>query len=52
VVDLTVSLVGVLLVLPAALIWAEQHGAFRVRDLDPRPRLRALRPSRAHADAP
>jgi hydrophobe/amphiphile efflux-3 (HAE3) family protein len=52
VVDLTVSLLGVLLVLPAALIWAEQHGAFSVRDLDPRPHLRALRPRRAHADAP
>ena len=56
VVDLTVSLLGVLIVLPAALIWAEQHGPFRVRDLDPR-RLRALRPRwprrprRAHADA-
>ena len=34
VVDLTVSLLGVLLVLPAALIWAEQHGAFSLRDLD------------------
>jgi hydrophobe/amphiphile efflux-3 (HAE3) family protein len=52
VVDLTVSLLGVLLVLPAALIWAEQHGAFSVRDLDPRPHLRAVRPRRAHADAP
>ena len=38
VVDLTVSLVGVLLVLPAALIWAEQHGEFRIRDLVPRRR--------------
>jgi predicted RND superfamily exporter protein len=54
VVDLTVSLVGVMLVLPAALVWAEEHGPFTVRDLDPRPRLRelwALRPGRAHADA-
>jgi hydrophobe/amphiphile efflux-3 (HAE3) family protein len=33
VVDLTVSLVGVMIVLPAALMWAEQHGPFRVRDL-------------------
>ncbi|HVL21162.1 MAG TPA: hypothetical protein VM422_09320, partial [Amaricoccus sp.] len=33
VVDLTVSLLGVLLVLPAALIWAEQRGPARVRDL-------------------
>src|SRR5918992_578161 len=46
VVDLTVSLLGVMLVLPAALMWAEQHGAFTVRDLDPR-RLRGLRPTRA-----
>ena len=37
VVDLTVSLLGVMLVLPAALLWAEQHGAFRLKDLDPRP---------------
>jgi predicted RND superfamily exporter protein len=44
VVDLTVSLLGVLVVLPAALIWAEQRGAWRVRDLVPRRR-------RVHADA-
>jgi uncharacterized protein len=44
VVDLTVSLLGVLVVLPAALIWAEQRGALRVRDLVPRRR-------RVHADA-
>jgi uncharacterized protein len=37
VVDLTVSLLGVMVVLPAALIWAEEHGPFRLRDLDPRP---------------
>ena len=43
VVDLTVSLVGVMLVLPAALIWAEQHGAFRLSDLDPRRLLTGLR---------
>ncbi|MEA2126002.1 MAG: uncharacterized protein QOI80_2784, partial [Solirubrobacteraceae bacterium] len=41
VIDLTVSLLGVLLVLPAAVVWAEQHGPFRVADLDPRPLLRA-----------
>jgi uncharacterized protein len=55
VVDLTVSLVGVMLVLPAALIWAEQHGPFTVRDLDPRPLLRQLRPGRGRgtsADTP
>jgi hydrophobe/amphiphile efflux-3 (HAE3) family protein len=44
VVDLTVSLLGVLVVLPAALIWAEQHGAFSIRDLVPWRR-------RVHADA-
>jgi len=52
VLDLTVSLLGVMLVLPAALVWAEHHGPFRVRDLDPRPRVRAVRaarPQRAHA---
>jgi uncharacterized protein len=52
VVDLGVSLLGVMLVLPAALLWAEEHGPFSLRDLDPRPHLRALRPRRAHADAP
>jgi hypothetical protein len=44
VVDLTVSLLGVLLVLPAALIWAE---------LEPRARLSALwRRRSARAEAP
>ena len=42
VVDLTVALLGVMLVLPAALLWAEQHGPFTLRDLDPRPALREL----------
>ena len=42
VVDLTVALLGVMLVLPAALVWAEQHGAFGLRDLDPRGPLRGL----------
>jgi predicted RND superfamily exporter protein len=48
VVDLTVSLLGVMLLLPAALLWAEEHGPFGLRDLDPRPLLRqgwARRPS-------
>ena len=40
VVDLTVSLLGVMIVLPAALMWAEQHGPFTLRDLDPRPAAR------------
>jgi uncharacterized protein len=52
VVDLTVSLLGVMIVLPAALMWAEEHGPFRVRDLDPRRLLRALRPGRPQTDAP
>ena len=43
VVDLSVSLLGVMVVLPAALVWAEQHGSFRLSDLDPRPVLRGLR---------
>lgn len=47
VVDLTVSLLGVMFVLPAALMWAEEHGPFRVRD-----RLAALRPGRPQPDAP
>jgi uncharacterized protein len=50
VLDLSVSLIGVMLVLPAALLWAEQHGPFTLRDLDPRPLLRELweaRPRRA-----
>jgi predicted RND superfamily exporter protein len=47
VVDLTVSLLGVMIVLPAALLWAEEHGPFRIRDL-----LGAVRPRRAQPDAP
>ena len=47
VVDLTVSLLGVMIVLPAALLWAEEHGPFRVRDL-----LAAVRPRRTQPDAP
>ncbi|HEY6780073.1 MAG TPA: MMPL family transporter, partial [Thermoleophilaceae bacterium] len=41
VVDLSVSLLGVMIVLPAALMWAEQRGPLRVRGFD----LRRLRPS-------
>ncbi len=41
VVDLSVSLLGVMLVLPAALVWAERHGPFTLRDADPRRALRA-----------
>ena len=45
VVDLSVSLLGVMIVLPAALMWAEQHGPFRVRELI------STRPRRAQADS-
>jgi hydrophobe/amphiphile efflux-3 (HAE3) family protein len=41
VVDLSVSLLGVMLVLPAALVWAERHGPFTLRDADPRRAVRA-----------
>ena len=36
VVDLTVSLVGVMIVLPAALMWSEQHERLSLRNLRPR----------------
>ena len=42
VVDLTVSLLGVMIVLPAALVWAEGR-SFGLRDLDPRGWWRAVR---------
>ena len=45
VIDLTVSLLGVMLVLPAAIVWAEQHGRLRAADFDPRPLLRAAKGS-------
>jgi hydrophobe/amphiphile efflux-3 (HAE3) family protein len=48
VIDLTVSLLGVMLVLPAALVWAEERGGFALADLDPRPVGRAgLRAARS-----
>jgi predicted RND superfamily exporter protein len=43
VIDLTVSLLGVMLVLPAAIVWAEQRGRLRAADLDPRPLLRGAK---------
>jgi uncharacterized protein len=43
VVDLSVALLGVLLVLPAALVFAEEHGPLRRGDFDPRPLLRRVR---------
>ena len=42
VVDLSVALLGVMLVLPAALVWADAHGPFGWRDLDPRPFFREV----------
>lgn len=51
VVDLTVSLLGVMLVLPAALVWSEQHGPIRAQDLDPRRWVAAAR-SRGGAGRP
>jgi len=53
VVDLTVSLLGVMVVLPAALVWSEERGPFRLkrpqlrRPKLPRPSLSRLRRSRA-----
>jgi predicted RND superfamily exporter protein len=35
VIDLTVSLLGVMVVLPAAIVWSEQRGRFTLADLDP-----------------
>jgi predicted RND superfamily exporter protein len=43
VVDLTLALLGVMFVLPAALVWAEQHGPFRLSDIDPRRLARSVR---------
>jgi uncharacterized protein len=48
VVDLSVALVGVMIVLPAALIWAEERGSLGVRDRLRLPR----RTRRAHVDVP
>ena len=52
VVDLTVSLLGVMVVLPAALVWAEEHGPFELRDLHPRAWLRRPRLPRARLPRP
>ena len=51
VVGLGVSLVGVMVALPAALVWAAEHGPFRTRDLDPRPAVAALGRAIGHAGA-
>jgi hydrophobe/amphiphile efflux-3 (HAE3) family protein len=60
VVDLTVSLLGVMIVLPAALMWAEEHVPSRKRSARPsargsdsgvpRPRLRGIRARPAQTD--
>jgi hypothetical protein len=42
VVDLSVALIGVLIVLPAVLVFAEEHGPFTLKDVDPRPALPVL----------
>jgi len=47
VVDLTVSLLGVMIVLPAALMWAEQHERFSLGNLRPRRVRRAAETSAA-----
>jgi hydrophobe/amphiphile efflux-3 (HAE3) family protein len=52
VVDLTVSLIGVLLTLPAALMWAEEHGPIELRDFDPRKIGRVLWEERPHLPRP
>ena len=52
VVDLSVSLIGVLLVLPAALLWAEEHGPITLRDFDPRRLARELWAGRPHVRRP
>ncbi len=49
VIDLTVSLLGVMVALPAALVWAEQRGGVSLRDLDPRPAVAAGRAALAGA---
>jgi hypothetical protein len=51
VIDLTVSLLGVMVVLPAALVWAEERGGLRRGDLAPRRLLRATRYAFADATA-
>ena len=43
VIDLTVSLLGVMVVLPAALLWAEERQRFHWSDLSPRRLLRTAR---------
>jgi hydrophobe/amphiphile efflux-3 (HAE3) family protein len=50
--DLTISLLGVMVVLPAALLWAEEHGPFGLSDLDPRPPARELWEARPSLSLP
>jgi hydrophobe/amphiphile efflux-3 (HAE3) family protein len=51
VIDLTVSLLGVMVVLPAALVWAEERRGLRRSDLAPRRLLRTTRYAFADATA-
>jgi predicted RND superfamily exporter protein len=51
VIDLTVSLLGVMVVLPAALVWAEERGRLTRGDLSPRNLLRTTRYAFADATA-
>ncbi|MBA2506832.1 MAG: MMPL family transporter, partial [Thermoleophilaceae bacterium] len=52
VIDLTVALLGVMVVLPAALMWAEQHERFRLADFAPRELWADLRAELGRAPAP
>ena len=52
VVGLGVSLLGVMVALPAALVWAEHHGRFSLRDLDPRRAVAELRRLRGTSRRP
>jgi hydrophobe/amphiphile efflux-3 (HAE3) family protein len=51
VIDLAVSLLGVMVVLPAALVWAEERRGFSLGDLSPRRLFRATRYAFADATA-
>jgi hypothetical protein len=52
VIDLAVALVGVMIVLPAVLVWAEESAARTPADADLGDRLRALIPRRREPSLP